>query len=42
MRVRGYHFILLVIQPDKGRVEVMDSKRKSLESWGDMIDTLQR
>jgi hypothetical protein len=42
MRVHGYHFILLVIQLDRGRVLVMESKRKSLETFGDMIDTLQR
>jgi Ca2+/Na+ antiporter len=42
IHVRMYHFILLVIQSYKGRVEVIDSKRKSLEPWRDMIDTLQR
>jgi hypothetical protein len=42
MRVRRYHFILLFIQLDRGRVLVMDSKRKSLETFGDMIDTIQR
>jgi hypothetical protein len=42
MRVRKLHFILLVIQLDKGWVQVMDSKRKSLETWEDMIDILQR
>jgi hypothetical protein len=42
MRVRRFQFILLVIQLDQGRVEVMDSKCKSLEAWGDMIDMLQR
>jgi Ca2+/Na+ antiporter len=41
MHVRMYHFILLVIQSYKGRVEVVDSKHKSLEPWGGMIDTLR-
>jgi hypothetical protein len=40
--VRRFHFILLVIQLDRGGVLVVDSKRKSLETLGDMIDTLQR
>jgi hypothetical protein len=42
MRVRMYHFILLVIELDRGRVLVMDSKCKPLETFRDMIDTLQR
>jgi hypothetical protein len=41
MRVHRYHFILLVIELDRGRVLVMDSKHKPLETFGDMIDTLQ-
>jgi hypothetical protein len=42
MRVRSYHFILLFIELDRGRLLVMDSKRKPLETFGDMIDALQR
>jgi hypothetical protein len=34
MRVHRFHFILLVNKLDTGRVLVMDSKRKSLETWG--------
>ena len=42
MYVRRFHFILLVIEPDAGVVEVMDSKSKPLAAWGDMADMLQR
>ncbi|KAK1669783.1 hypothetical protein QYE76_057942 [Lolium multiflorum] len=38
--VNGFHYILLVIEPDTGIVEVMDSKSKPLEAWGDMADIL--
>ena len=40
--VRRFHYILLVIEPDTGVVEVMDSKSKPLEAWGDMADILQK
>jgi hypothetical protein len=40
MCVRRFHYILLVIEPDTGIVEVMDSKSKPLEAWGDMADIL--
>jgi hypothetical protein len=40
MLVRRFHFILLVIQLDRRQVLVVDSKHKSLETLGDMIDTL--
>ena len=40
--VRGFHYILLVIEPDTGVVEVMDSKSKSLAAWGDMADILHK
>jgi hypothetical protein len=36
-----YVCALLVIELDRARVLVMDSKRKPLETFGDMIDTLQ-
>jgi hypothetical protein len=32
--VRRFHYILLVIEPDAGVVEVMDPKSKPLEAWG--------
>nr|XP_051205697.1 uncharacterized protein LOC127319759 [Lolium perenne] len=38
----SFHFILLVIEPAAGVVEVMDSKSKPLAAWGDMADILQR
>ena len=41
MHVRRFHFILLVIEPDAGVAEVMDSKSKPLAAWGDMADILQ-
>jgi hypothetical protein len=34
--------VLLIIEPDAGVVEVMDSKSKPLAAWGDMADMLQR
>lgn len=37
-----FHFILLIIVPDEGVVEVMDSKRKPLKKWADMQECLQR
>ncbi|KAK1653731.1 hypothetical protein QYE76_071536 [Lolium multiflorum] len=37
-----FHYILLVIEPDTGVVEVMDSKSKPLEAWGDMADILHK
>ncbi|KAK1686497.1 hypothetical protein QYE76_047345 [Lolium multiflorum] len=40
--VNGFHYILLVIEPDTGEVEVMDSKSKPLEAWGDMADILHK
>ena len=40
--VRRFHYILLVIEPDTGIVEVMDSKSKPLEAWGDMADILHK
>ena len=40
--VRRFHFILLVIQPDSGKVLVMDSLRKEKELWTDFREMLQR
>ena len=40
--VRMFHYILLVIEPNTGVVEVMDSKSKPLEAWEDMADILQK
>ena len=40
--VRRFHFILLVIQPDSGKVLVMDSLRKEKELWADFRKMLQR
>jgi hypothetical protein len=40
--VRRFHFILLIIEPEAGIVEVMDSKSKPLAARGDMADILQR
>jgi len=34
--VRRFHFILLVIQFDTGKVLVMDSARKDPEMWADL------
>jgi hypothetical protein len=40
--VRRFHFILLVIQFDAGKVLVMDSLRKDPEMWADLKKILQR
>ena len=40
--VRRFHFILLVIQFDAGKVLVMDSLRKDSEMWADLKKILQR
>ena len=40
--VRRFQFILLIILPDKGLVEVMDPKRNDLETWADMDEMLKR
>ena len=42
LNVRRFHFILLIIELDTGVVELMDSKRKPLEAWGDMADILHK
>ena len=40
--VPRFHFILLIIIPDKGLVEVMDPLRVALKKWADMDEMLQR
>src|ERR1041384_4369412 len=40
--VCSFHFILLIIVPDEGVVKVMDPGRRSMESWEDMQECLQR
>ena len=40
--VRRFHFILLIIQFDKGKVLVMDSARKDPEMWVNLKEMLQR
>ena len=39
---RRNHYILIIIMPDLGRVEFMDSKHKLRETWEDMGQMLQR
>ena len=38
----SFHLILMDIQLDKGRVEVMDPLKRPLEQFSDMQDMLQR
>ena len=40
--LRSSHFILLIIHPDKARVQVMDSLRRDLDKWADLQQLLQR
>ena len=40
--VRRFHFILLVIQLDAGKVLLMDSLCKDMEMWADLRKMLQR
>jgi hypothetical protein len=42
MRVCSYHWILLKIQFDKSRVEIMDSFDKAEALWSDMKAMLQK
>ena len=42
INVRSFHFILLIIEPDFGRVYVMDSLKKEHKEFQSMIDMLQR
>jgi hypothetical protein len=42
MRVCSFHWILLKIQFDKSRVEVMDSLDKDEALWSDMKAMLQK
>ena len=38
--LRSSHFILLIIHPDKARVQVMDSLRRDLDKWADLQQLL--
>ena len=40
--LRSSHFILLVIHPDKARVQVMDSLRRDLDKWANLQKLLQK
>lgn len=40
--LRSSHFILLIIHPDKARVQVMDSLRRDLDKWADLQQLLQK
>ena len=42
IHVRSYHYILLIISVDSGRVHIMDSLAKPEETYQIIIDTLQR
>ena len=37
-----FHYILLIITPDKGLVQVMDPLRNESEKWKDLSEMLQR
>jgi Ulp1 family protease len=40
INVRSYHYILLIIEVDSGRVEIMDSLAKPEEKYKNIIDAL--
>ena len=40
--LRSSHYILLIIHPDKGRVQVMDSLRRDLDKWANLQKLLQK
>ena len=40
--VRRFHFILLVIKLDEGKVIVLDPMRKEPKHWADMHEMLQK
>ena len=40
--VRRFHFILLDIQLEEGKVTVLDSRRKEARDYADMIEMLQK
>jgi Ulp1 family protease len=42
INVRSFHWILLIIQVDHGRVDIMDSLDKPLEDYINLLDMLQR
>jgi hypothetical protein len=39
---RSYHWILLKIEPDYGRVEIFDSLKKELNEYQSIIDMIKR
>ena len=42
IRVRSYHFILIDIQVDEGKVIVMDSLRKDISEYRSVKDMFDR
>jgi Ulp1 family protease len=40
--MRSYHWILLIIRVDAGRVDIMDSLAKNPEEYSNLIYMLQR
>jgi hypothetical protein len=42
INVRSFHWILLTIEVDYGRVEIMDSSNKDPEEYRSLLDMLQR
>ena len=42
INMRSFHYILLNIKVDSGRVEIMDSLAKPEEEYQSIIDTLKR
>jgi Ulp1 family protease len=41
INVRSFHWILLIIQVDLERFDIMDSLDKSLEDYSNLVDMLQ-
>jgi hypothetical protein len=39
---RSYHYILLKIEPDYGKVEIFDSLKKELNEYQSIIDMIER
>ena len=42
INMRSFHYILLIIEVDAGRVEIYDSLAKPEEKYKSIIDALQR
>jgi hypothetical protein len=42
INVRSFHWIMIIIQVDHGRVDIMNSSDKSLEDYSNLLDMLQR